>query len=121
MGMIWEVSFGVFLLVTVVLGGGAAWVTGRAMAQTWGSWWQLVVYVVLLNAAVRFIHFSLFGGSFFLPLATFNTAWHYFLVDFAVLMVLAALGRQTMRARQMSSQYGFLYRRAGPLGWRRRA
>jgi hypothetical protein len=119
MGAIWEVSFGTFLLVTVILGGGAAWITGRAMALTWGSWWQLGVYIALLAAAVRFIHFSLFGGSFFLPLATFQTALHYYFVDLAVLVVLAALGRQTTRARQMSSQYGFLYRRAGPLGWRR--
>ena len=33
----------------------------------------------------------------------------------------AALGRQITRARQMSSQYHFLYDRAGPLGWRERA
>ena len=118
MGLIWEVSVWVFLLVTVILGGGAAWITGRAVALTWGSWWQLVVYVALLAGAVRFIHFSLFGGSFFLPLARFDAALQYYLVDFAVLMVLAALGRQTTRARQMSSQYRFLFRRAGPLGWR---
>lgn len=120
MSAIWEVSFGVFLLVTVILGGGAAWITGRAMALTWGSWWQLVVYTALLVVAVRFIHFSLFGGSFFLPLATFQTALHYYLIDFVVLMFLAVLGRQTTRARQMSRQYPFLYRRAGPLSWRRR-
>ena len=120
MSAIWEVSFGIFLLVTVFLGGGAAWITGRATALTWSSWWVLVVYAALLSVAVRFIHFSLFGGSFFLPLETFQTALYYYLVDLAVLMVLAALGRQTTRANQMSTQYPFLYRRSGPLGWRRR-
>ena len=32
-----EDSFGVFLLVTILLGGGAAWLSGRAIAQTWRS------------------------------------------------------------------------------------
>lgn len=121
MGLIWEVSPWVFLLVTVFLGGGAAWITGRVVARAWEPWWQLAVYVVLLAAAVRFLHFSLFGGSFFLPLETFATALHYFIVDSVVLMVLAVLGRQITRSRQMSTQYGFLYRRAGPFSWRERA
>jgi hypothetical protein len=120
MGIIWENSLSVFLLVTVFLGGGAAWITGRAVARAWEPWWQLLGYVLLLAGAVRFLHFSLFGGTFFLPLQDFATAFWYFLVDFAVLMILAALGRQTTRAAQMSAQYHFLYRRAGPLGWRPR-
>ena len=121
MGLIWEISPWVFLLVTVFLGGGAAWITGRVVALTWEPWWQLVIYALLLAVAVRFLHFSLLGGSFFLPPATFPTALYYFIVDFAVLMMLAALGRQTTRAVQMSTQYGFLYRRAGLFGWRSRA
>ena len=121
MGLIWEVSLPVFLLVTVVLGGGAAWITGRVVARAWEPWWQLVVYMLLLAVAVRFLHFSLFGGSFFLPPETFETAIYYFIVDFVVLMVLAVLGRQTTRAAQMSTQYRFLYRRSGPFSWRERA
>jgi hypothetical protein len=121
MGLIWEVSIWVFLLVTVFLGGGAAWITGRVVALSWEPWWQLLVYVLLLAIAVRFLHFSLFGGSFFLPPATFATALHYYIVDFLVLAVLAALGRQTTRAAQMGSQYRFLYQRAGPFSWRERA
>jgi len=76
---------------------------------------------VLLAVAVRFLHFSLFGGSFFLPLDKFSTAFHHFIVDFVVLMVLAVLGRQITRSGQMSTQYRFLYRRAGPFSWRERA
>ncbi len=38
-----SVRFGVFLLVTVVLGGGAAWLAGRAIAATWRPWWHVVV------------------------------------------------------------------------------
>ena len=52
-----EDNFGVFFLVTVLLGGGAAWLTGRAAAQTWRPAWQVVVYTLILGFAVRFIHF----------------------------------------------------------------
>jgi hypothetical protein len=121
MGLIWEISLWVFLLVTVFLGGGAAWITGRVVALAWDPWWQLAVYVLLLAVAVRFLHFSLFGGSFFLPLETFATALHYFIVDFIVLTVLAVLGRQITRSGQMSTQYRFLYQRAGPFSWRERS
>jgi hypothetical protein len=118
---IWEVSLVDFLLVTVFLGGGAAWLTGRATALTWSSWWVLLIYIVLLTAATRFIHFSLFHGSFFLPLSTFGAALYHAGVDFVILMAAAALGRQITRAHQMSSQYGFLFDRASPLGWREKA
>lgn len=118
---IWEVSLVDFLLVTVFLGGGAAWLTGRATAITWTPWRTLLAYVVLLTIATRFIHFSLFHGTFFLPPATFGTALYFAGVDFVILMAAAALGRQITRAHQMSTQYNFLYERAGPIGWRERA
>ena len=107
---IYEVSLADFLLVTVVLGGGAAWLTGRATARTWSAWWKLVLYVVLLTIALRFIHFALFEGSFFLPLRTFGRAVEFATVDLVVLMVAAVLGRKLTRARQMARQYGFLGR-----------
>ena len=116
MNAVWEVSLADFLLVTLALGGGAAWMTGRATALTWSPWWLLVLYIVLLTVAVRFIHFSLFSGSFFLPPSTFETALYYAMIDFVVLLVAAALGRQTTRSRQMARQYGFLRGRAGPAG-----
>ncbi|MYZ48086.1 DUF6867 family protein [Propylenella binzhouense] len=108
MTAIWEVSISEFVFVTIVLGCGAAWLTGRATARVWAPWWQLAVYVVLLGIATRFIHFSLFNGTFFLPLAGFGTGVYYFLVDLVFLGMAAAAGRQVTRARQMASQYGFL-------------
>lgn len=107
---LWEVSLSEWIRVTVVLGGGAAWLTGRATARTWSPWWRLFIYVVLLTIALRFIHYSLFGGTFFLPLERAPTALPFAAVDFVVLLVAAALGRQTTRSRQMSRQYGFLNR-----------
>lgn len=105
---LWEVSLFEFIRVTVVLGGGAAWLTGRATARTWSPWWKLVFYVVLLTFALRFIHFSLFEGTFFLPRSDFPTALYFAAVDFVVLMIAAAVGRQVTRSRQMARQYGFL-------------
>jgi len=121
MKLLWEISIAEFSLVTVVLGGGAAYMAGRAVARGWQSWLRLVAYVFLLAVAARFIHFSLFHGTFFIPLSGFGTALHYFIVDFVVLAVMAWLGRQRTRALQMATQYAFLYRPAGPLGWRARS
>ena len=46
----------VFVALTVLLGGAAAFTTGQAIAQSWKPYWQLVWYMVLLAAAVRFFH-----------------------------------------------------------------
>lgn len=113
MGVIWENSFGVFLLLTVVLGGGAAWLTGRALAFKWRSYWQAVFFMLPLACAVRFFHYALFGETLL--------TLHYYLVDAAVLLISVSLGFRIMRATQMTSQYGWLYERRGPLSWRRRA
>ncbi len=91
---------GPFLLVTVVLGGGAAWQAGRAIAQTWRPPWQGVLYMFMLGAAVRFIHFALFDGAL-LSLSAYG-------LDTAVAIGCAALGFRTTRSRQMARQYGFL-------------
>ena len=118
--MIWEISLFKFIFATVILGGGTAWLTGRATALTWSSWLRLVVYLLLLTLALRFIHFSLASGTFLLPFSTFSTGFYYYLVDFIVLTAFAAFGRRMTRAAQMATQYGFLYDRTGPLGWRLR-
>lgn len=108
MGLLWEVSLVEFIIVTVVIGGGLAFAVGRSTAQSWSGWGFLVFGIALLTIAIRFLHFSLFHGTFFLPPATFGTALHYGLVDFVVLLAFGALGRATMRASQMARQYRFL-------------
>ena len=59
-----EWSVGVFLLVSVCMGGGAAWLAGRAIAATWRPWWHIALYMALLSIAVRFLHFALFESKF---------------------------------------------------------
>ena len=108
-----EDNFGVFFLVTVFLGGGAAWLTGRAAAQTWRPVWQVVAYTLILAFAVRFIHFSLFDGTLL--------SLHFYLVDAAVCLVIGLAGFRAARAAQMIRQYRWINEADGPLRWRRKA
>jgi hypothetical protein len=105
-----EPSFGLFALVTVVMGGWAAWMTGRAMALTWQPYRLCVVYLLLLAGAVRFIHYALFGGTL--------ASLHYYVVDALVVLVIGSIGFRRTRGRQMARQYPWLYERLGPLTWR---
>jgi hypothetical protein len=107
-----EGSFGVFVLVTIILGGGAALLAGRAIAATWRPWWQVVAYGFVLAGAVRFIHFSLYGGTFL--------SLHYYLVDTVFCIVFGYLGFKAARARQMITQYRWLNQSDGLMRWRRR-
>ena len=95
-----EDSLGVFLLVTVLLGGGAAWLAGRAIAQTWRPWWTVVAYMLMLGCVIRFFHFALFGGTL--------VSLHYYAVDTAAAILFAGLGFHLTRRAQMARQYGFL-------------
>ncbi|HWL06511.1 MAG TPA: hypothetical protein VNQ99_16515 [Xanthobacteraceae bacterium] len=100
------------LFITVILGGGAAALAGRAIARTWRPTWHLVTYMALLGAAVRFIHFALFEGEL-LSLPSY-------LMDTAVLIAISALAWRIARTTQMVTQYHWLFERASPLTWRAR-
>jgi len=99
-----------FLLVTVLMGGSAAYASGRAIAQTWRPFWHVPLYMLALAAAVRFCHFALFEEPLLSPRS--------YAVDFAIAFAAASLGYRLVRARQMTVQYGWLFRRRGPMGWR---
>jgi hypothetical protein len=107
-----EDSLAVFLLVTVVLGGGAAILAGRAVALTWRPWWQLFVYMLMLGAAVRFIHFALFDGTLL--------SIHYYAVDSVVCLAFGFAGFQAARASRMVGQYPWINEADGLLRWRRK-
>jgi hypothetical protein len=107
-----EDSFGVFVLVTVILGGGAAALSGRAIAATWRPWAQVVAYSLILGAVVRFFHFALFGGTLL--------SVHYYLVDSAVCLAFGLTGFRTARAAQMVTQYRWINMPHRPLRWRRK-
>jgi hypothetical protein len=101
------------LFVTGLIGGGAAWLAGRAIAQTWRPFWHVVAYMALLGAAVRFVHFALFEAALLSP--------ESYVADTVYLLLLSALAWRMTRAGQMATQYYWLYERTSPLTWRERA
>jgi hypothetical protein len=101
-----------FLLLTCLLGGAAAFATGRAIALTWRPFWQALAYMIPLTAAVRFLHYALFGEDI---LAVWPAP-----LAFVILLAVAAVAFRLIEARQMARQYPFAYTAAGPFGWRAR-
>jgi hypothetical protein len=99
------------VLVTGILGGGAAWLSGRAIAGTWRRQWQVAIAALLLGAAARFIHFALFQGEL-LSAASYCC-------DALIFLTVGLIAWRATRATQMVRQYPWLYARAGPLGWRK--
>ena len=107
-----EESWLQILLVTGVLGGGAAFLAGRAIALTWRPFWNVLIYMAMLGAAVRFVHFALFEGTLLSPAS--------YLADTLYLIVLGSLAWRMTRAAQMATQYYWLYERTSPLTWRQK-
>lgn len=107
----WYASTSVFIFVTLILGGGAAWLTGRAVAQSWLPAWRAVVWMLPLTAAVRFIHFALFGAQL-LSIEAYGA-------DFLILAAITLLGHRRARTQQMCAQYPWIYEPSGPLGWKK--
>lgn len=110
--LVFGTTLPVSLGITLVLAGGCALMTGRALALNWRPDWQIVPYCLLLTIADRFLIFALFGGELLSPLG--------YAVDFAFLLVVAGATYQVIRARQMVRQYPWAYERGGLVGWRER-
>jgi hypothetical protein len=102
----------VFLILTVLIGGGAAFLSGRGLARGWKPHWRVFFYTALLAAAVRFFHYALFNGNLLSP--------YYYLVTYAILLAAAVFGFRVMRTTQMVTQYRWLYERTSLLTWRDR-
>jgi hypothetical protein len=100
----------IFLIMTVVIGGGAAFLSGRALASKWRPWATAVLYMIPLGLALRFFHYALFTGDLL--------SLHYFITDTLVLIAGTSLGYRLTRVSQMVSQYPWLYERSSPFSWR---
>ena len=113
-----------FVLVTVILGGAAAFASGRALAQTWRPLWQAFAYAAALAGAAGFLHYVLFQESAIpgarivsllaaLPsdpagsLVGLGAALRHYAVIFVTLSLFAAAGYLLTRSRAMRRQYGF--------------
>jgi hypothetical protein len=102
----------VFMVLTLILGGGAAFLSGRGLARSWKPFGRVFFYMALLAAAVRFFHYALFNGTLL--------SLTYYLVAYGILLIGASLGYRAMRTTQMVTQYRWLYERTSPLTWRTR-
>jgi len=103
----------VFLLLTVIIFGGAAFLMGQAIAETWRPAWQNVAYGLLLAVANRFLDGALFKSDW-LDLGQYA-------LDAVVIIGIALFAHRVTLARKMVTQYPWLYEPAGLLSWRDRA
>lgn len=101
--MIFGTSLPVFIGVTLVLSGGCAVMTGRALALNWRPFWQVVVYALLLTVADRFLVYALFQGALL-------SVTGYF-ADAAILIAISFAAFVLTRSRQLVRQYPWAYRR----------
>jgi hypothetical protein len=104
-------SLPVFVAVTLVFMGGAACLTGQALAATWRPLAHLILYCFLLGLTDRFLVWSLFQGEL-LSLSGF-------LVDTLLITGFALVAYRITRISKTVSQYPWLYERDGL--WRYRA
>lgn len=102
-------SLQVFVGFTVILMGGAGWMTGQALARGWKSPWLMLPYGLLLGLVDRFLTFGLFQGE----LLSFSG----FVIDSLIILVIGALAYRFTLARKMVTQYPWLYHRTGWLTW----
>jgi ABC-type uncharacterized transport system permease subunit len=96
-------SPGVFVGLTVIIVGGAAIMTGRALADGWKPAWQVVLACFGLALADRFLVYALFEGEL-LSLSGL-------IIDFAVVTALALVAHRLTVVHKMVAQYPWRYER----------
>jgi hypothetical protein len=108
-----------WLAITLLLGGPAAFATGKALASGWRSRAQLVGYVLLLSAFTGFLCWALFevpviSASRILQalgqgdVAGLLAAMAGYIGTALILVTIALLSYAHARSRQMARQYPFL-------------
>lgn len=100
----------IFIILTCILGGGAAYAAGRNLAQGWRPYWLLFVYMLIFTCGIRFLHFALFQSELF--------SLKYYFSHGLVVQLFALLGYRVTLAKQMVSKYPFAFERSGLLTWR---
>jgi hypothetical protein len=103
----------VFLILTVIMGGGAAFMAGRSLAIGWKPIRMLIIYMMVFGAGLRFIHFALYQETL--------TSLLYYITQTLVIIGFALLGYRMTRTQQMTQQYPWMYEKIGPLTWRQKA
>jgi hypothetical protein len=106
-------SLGVFIGLTVIIAGGAAIMTGRALADGWQPAWMVVAACFGLGIVDRFLVYALFQGEL-LSLSGF-------VIHFLVLVALALLAWRITAVHKMVTQYPWRYERASLFAYREKA
>ena len=100
----------IFIILTCLFGGGAAFAAGRSLALGWRPYPLLFVYMLIFTCGIRFLHFALFESVL--------TSLQYYISHGLVIQLCAFLGYRMTMARQMAEKYPFAYVRTGLLSWR---
>lgn len=101
-----------FMVLTVVIAGGASILMGQAVANTWRPAWQLLPYSLLLQLFERFLAWSLLDAD-----------WESLggqVASFAVILGFSFLSYRVTLTSKMVNQYPWIYERASPVAWRER-
>ena len=99
----------IFIGLTVVLVGGAAILTGRAVASNWKPAWQVVASCFGLALADRFLTYALFQGELV-------NLWGI-IVAFIVLTAMGLASWRIAQVGKLVNQYPWRYRRTSPFGY----
>ncbi|MHC5652938.1 DUF6867 family protein [Stappia sp.] len=110
MGYLYDSSLTGFIVLTLCLGGTAAWATGRACALTWRPLYVLVWFLFLLSLGVRFLNYALNHGGLL--------SVSHWLVAFVYLLAVGLASWRLTRTEQMTRQYRWLYEKTSPFSWR---
>jgi hypothetical protein len=111
-------SIPVFIGLTVILFGGASFLMGQALGETWRPAWQNVTYGLLLTVAERLADNFLFAARI-VPLSFSDLGPIVGYVSHAIVLCgIALIAHRLTRARKMVTQYPWLYARAGLFGWK---
>lgn len=106
------IPLAVFVGLTLIIGGGAAVMTGRAIAGTWRPFHQLVFACVGIGAAERFLAYGLFDGPLF--------SLSGYLMDTAIIAIIGSVAYRLYWVANVVRQYPWRYERAGPWRYRER-
>jgi uncharacterized protein DUF6867 len=106
-------SWPVFIGITLILFGGASFLMGQALAETWRPVWQNVIYGAMLAMGDRYITFALFHTDLL--------SISGYLVHSVVLIAISLFAYRITRAHRMVTQYPWLYERTGLFSWREKS
>ena len=111
-GAVTSVSLLVFLVLTVVLIGGAALLTGRALARAWRPIWQVVLSCLGLGLVDRFFVYALFEGSL--------VSVSGYMFDTLVVMGIGIFSYRIVHVSVVVRQYPWLFDRSSLFSYRSR-